>query len=266
MTLINVEDQVRIHVQDLGRGPAVVFVSGFGLDHELWDRQVRVLTAAGYRTVCVTQRGHSHSDHPLHGYGIDRLSADLICVLETLGVTDATLVGHSFGGQVSFHTAANAPHLVSRLALIGSNAVRASRSAEFPFGAPPDDIVAQMVAAEENDRIASRHRLIETNFGAPPDPRIVDWLMRIWMRMPSWSAVACYNTYLRTDLVHEIDKVGQPVLQVNGTADRVHSRKGSAWLHARLSNARMVDMDCGHFPMLEAPGEFDAILLDFLGT
>ncbi|MCX2930110.1 alpha/beta hydrolase [Mycobacterium sp. CVI_P3] len=264
MPMIDVEDQVRVHVQDLGTGPAVVFISGFGLDHELWDRQVRVFTEAGYRTICITQRGHGQSDHPLHGYDIDRLSADVRHVLETLGVASTVIVGHSFGGQVAFHTTATAPHLVSRLVLVGSNAVRASRSEDFPFGAPPDDVIAQMVEAEETDRVAARYRLIQTNFAVEPDPRVVAWLMGTWMRMPSWSAIACYSTLLRTDLIAEIPAVRQPVLQINGTADRVHSAKGSHWLAARLADSRMVELDCGHFPMLEAPNEFDEVLASFL--
>jgi len=264
MPMIDVEDQVRVHVQDLGSGPAVVFISGFGLDNELWDRQVRVLTAAGYRTICITQRGHSLSDHPLDGYDIDRLSADVLGVLTALGVESTVIVGHSFGGMVAFHTAALAPQLVSRLVLVGSNAVRASRSADFPFGAPPDDVVAQMVKAEEDDRVAARYQLIQTNFAVEPDARVVSWLMGTWMRMPSWSAIACYNTLLRTDLIAEIEKVRQPVLQINGTADRVHSTKGSHWLKSQLADTRMVELDCGHFPMLEAPEEFDKVLGDFL--
>lgn len=266
MPLIDMEDQVRIHVQDLGHGPAVVLISGFGLDHDLWDRQVRVLTAAGYRTVCITQRGHGASDHPLHGYDIDRLSADVIEVLDALDIDNAAVVGHSFGGQVAFHTAATAAHLVSKLVLVGSNAVRASRSDKFPFGAPPDEIVAQMVAAEQTDRIAARYQLIQANFAAEPDPRLVDWLMGTWMRMPTWSAIACYDTLLRTDLLHEIDLVRQPVLQINGTADRVHSTKGSYWLKSQLPDTSMIELDCGHFPMLEAPDEFDRALLEFLST
>jgi non-heme chloroperoxidase len=264
MPRIDVEDRVRVHVQDLGTGPAVVFISGFGLDHELWDRQVRVLAGAGYRTVCVTQRGHGGSDHPLHGYDIDRLSADLVGVLETLGVGDATVVGHSFGGQVAFHTAATAPHLVAKLVLVGSNAVRASRSEDFPFGGPPDEIVAQMVSDEETDRIAARYRLIRSSFASEQDPRVVDWLMRTWMRMPTWSAIACYHTMLRTDLLHEIALVCQPVLQINGTADPVHSAKGSHWLNSRLCDATLIELDSGHFPMLEAPDQFDRALRAFL--
>jgi non-heme chloroperoxidase len=264
MPLIDVEDAVRVHVQDLGSGPTVVFISGFGLDHELWDRQVRVFTAAGYRTVCITQRGHGSSDHPLHGYGIDRLRADVITVLDTLAIETAVIVGHSFGGQVGFHTAAAIPDRISKLVLVGSNAVRASRSEQFPFGAPPDEMVEAMVHTEETDHIAARYRLIQQNFAGDPDPRVIDWLMRSWLQMPTWSAIACYNTLLRSDLMDEIDRVNQPVLQIVGAADRVQSARGAQWLRSHLEDARIVEFGCGHFPMLEAPAEFDDAVLTFL--
>src|ERR1700737_1365543 len=109
MAFLDVGDGVRIHVQDLGGGPAVVLISGFGLANDLWDRQVRVLTGHGYRAVCVTQRGHGRSDKPLGGYDIDRLASDLIAALNTIGICDATLVGHSFGGQVAFRASSRAP-------------------------------------------------------------------------------------------------------------------------------------------------------------
>ncbi|WP_246398291.1 alpha/beta fold hydrolase [Mycobacterium vicinigordonae] len=262
--MINVEDQVRLHIQDLGTGPAVVFVSGFGLDHELWDRQVRVFAAAGYRTICVTQRGHGSSDHPLHGYEIDRLRDDLVAVLETLRVRDVVLVGHSFGGQVAFHTAVVAPYLVSKLVLVGSNAVRASRSDEFPFGGPPETLVAHMVQDEIQDRIAARHRLIRSCFASEQHPGVIEWLLRTWLRMPSWSAVACYQTMLRSDLVHELPEVRQPVLQITGKADPVHSGGGARWLQQHLVDATLTELGCGHFPMLEAAEEFDRILAGFL--
>ena len=137
MAFVDVDDGVRIHVQDLGDGPAVALISGFGLDHELWDRQVRLLTERGFRVLCVDQRGHGFSDNPLHGYDIDRLAADLVTALNRLEIGSATVVGHSFGGQVAFRAAATAPELVTALVLVGSNGVRASRSESFPFGGPP---------------------------------------------------------------------------------------------------------------------------------
>jgi pimeloyl-ACP methyl ester carboxylesterase len=264
--LIEMEDGVSIDVQDLGTGPALALISGFGLDHQLWDRQVRVLTGAGFRVLCITQRGHGHSDHPLDGYGIDRLAADVVAVLERSAITSATLVGHSFGGQVAFHAAAAAPQLIAKLALVGSNAVRATRSDSFPFGGPPESTLATVLHNEIDDRFSARYHLIESTFAGEPDPRLVDWLARTWLKMPSWSAVACYRTMMTADLIAEIPAVRQPVLQINSTADPVHSAKGSRWLNARLRDATLVELDCGHFPMLELPNEFDEALLAFHRT
>jgi non-heme chloroperoxidase len=265
MTFFDVGDGVRIHVQDLGGGPAVVLISGFGLDNELWDRQVRVLTGQGYRTVCVTQRGHGLSDKPLRGYDIDRLAIDVIAALNTIGIRRSTLVGHSFGGQVAFRVSALAPDVVTRLVLVGSNAVRASRGEGFPFGAPPEPILEAMIADEQEDRVAARYRTIRSGFGSEPDPRVVDWLVRCSLRMPSWVAVPCYRSMLTTDLLADIPRVAQPVLQIIGATDPVHSAKGARWLQQQLPDAQLVEIpECGHYPMLEAADAFDAVLGKFL--
>jgi non-heme chloroperoxidase len=264
---VEVDYGVRVHVQDVGAGPAVVLVSGFGLDHELWDRQVRVLVEHGHRVVCISQRGHGLSDQPLHGYDIHRLATDLIVALERMGVADACAVGHSFGGQVSFHASALESRLVSRLVLVGSNAVRASRSEDFPYGAPPETILEALVADEHQDRIAARYKTILSGFGGEPDHRLVDWLVRCSLRMPSWAAIACYRSMLTTDLLAEIPRVTQPVLQIIGSTDPVHSAKGARWLQQQLPNSTLLEIpDCGHYPMLEAADAFDAALVKFVAA
>jgi len=267
MPFVTVDHDVRLHVQDLGDGPAVVLISGFGLDHQLWDRQGRLLTEAGYRVLCLDQRGHGRSDAPLGGYDVAQLATDLLTVLDERGVSDATVVGHSFGGHVAFRAAAASPDRVSRVVLVGSNAVRASRSEGFPFGAPPQPMLDAMIADEHRDRVGSRYRTITSGFGAEPDPRLVDWLVRCSLQMPSWAAVACYRSLLTTDLLADIPRVTQPVLQVIGAADTVHSAKGARWLVEQLPDSRLVELpDCGHYPMLEAADTFDAALREFLVT
>jgi len=265
MPFVDVGDGVRIHVQDLGAGPALVLISGFGLTNELWDRQVRVLTEQGYRAVCVTQRGHGHSDKPLRGYDIDHMAHDVIAVLNTMGIRDATLVGHSFGGQVAFRVSACAPELVARLVLVGSNAVRASRGDGFPFGAPPEPILEAMIADEHQDRVGARCRTIRSGFGSEPNPSLVDWLVSCSLQMPSWAAVSCYRSMLTADLLADIPRVTQPVLQIVGAIDPVHSVRGARWLQQQLSDATLVEIPgCGHYPMLESADAFDAALSDFL--
>jgi pimeloyl-ACP methyl ester carboxylesterase len=263
MPMIAVDDGVRLHVQDLGKGPVVVLISGFGLDQSLWDRQVRVLTAAGHRTVCITQRGHARSDQPLGGYEISRLSADVVAVLDALAISSATLVGHSFGGQVAFHTAAVAPERATKLVLVGSS-IRASDLDAEAWRAKTDPIVAKMVQVETDDRISARYELIRSSFAVEPDPRLADWLMSTFMQMPTWAAIASYDTLLRANFVRELALVRQPVLQINSKRDPVHSVNGGRWLHDHLHDPTLVELECGHFPMLEMPIEFDHALTRFL--
>jgi pimeloyl-ACP methyl ester carboxylesterase len=148
---------------------------------------------------------------------------------------------------------------------VGSNGVRASRGPGFPFGAPAEPMLEVMIADEQEDRVGARYRTIRSGFASEPDSRLVDWLVRCSLQMPSWAAVACYRSLLTTDLLADIPRVTQPVLQIIGTADPVHSAKGARWLVQQLCDARLVEIaDCGHYPMLEAADAFDAALSKFL--
>jgi pimeloyl-ACP methyl ester carboxylesterase len=264
MPYVDVDAGVRLYVQDVGDGPPVVLVAGFGLDHQAWDRQVRVL-AERYRVICVDQRGHGRSDKPLDGYEVPRLALDLRHALEQAEVQECALVGWSFGGQVAFRVAADAPRLVRALVLVGSNGVRASRSPGFPFGAEPEKLEAALVTAEQDNRLRARRAALASGFASTPDDDTLRWLLGCSLRMPSWAAMACYRSMLHADLTPDLPRITMPVLQVVGAADPVHSARGARWLTQRLADARLAEIDgCGHYPMLEAPGEFDAALLGFL--
>jgi len=264
MPFIEVEPGIALHVQDVGQGRPIVLIAGFGLDHAVWDAQVREL-AAGHRVVCIDLRGTGGSDKPYDGYGIERLVADVHAVLERLDLRAATLVGWSFGGQVLFRLAAKHPERIAQLVLVGSNGVRASRSDAFPFGAPAEALEAQLVPGERADRLAARRETMLSGFCEPPRPDILEFLVARSLQMPSWAAVASYATYLHADSVDLVERIAVPVLQLRGAADPVHSAKGARWLRERLADARLVELaDCGHYPMFEAPGPFSEALAGFV--
>jgi pimeloyl-ACP methyl ester carboxylesterase len=261
MSLIEVEPGVSVYAQEVGSGAPVVLIAGFGMSHEVWDAEVRELAGAGHRVVCIDLRGTGRSDKPLGFYSIGRLASDVSTVLEALDLAEVTLAGWSFGGQVSFALAASSPERLKQLVLVCSNGVRASRSEAFPFGAPPESLLAALVRGETEDRIASRYATIASGFAGEPDPRVVEYLVRIQLQMPSWAAVACYESYLLSDLVGSAGDVKLPVLQILGAGDPVTPVDGARWLQERLPDARLVTLeDCGHYPMLEAGPAFGAAL------
>ncbi len=263
-SLIAAQPGVRLFVQDIGSGSPVVLVAGFGLTHALWDRQVRILAHAGHRVIAIDLRGHGKSDKPLDAYRVVDLAADLAAVLDSQDIHDATVVGHSFGGQVCFALAAERPDLVARLVLVSSNAVRTTRSNEFPFGSRAEDLLPGLLEGEEGDRIRARRQTLASAFATPPTDGTIEWLLAMSLEMPSWVGTACYRSLMKTDLTAYVTRVRQPVLQIAGTSDPVLSTRGAKWLNERLADAQLVTIpDCGHYPMLEAADTFDRALLDF---
>lgn len=263
--LVEVEPGVEIFVQDVGAGTPVVLIAGFGLNGEAWQGQVEPLTAAGYRVIALDVRGTGQSSKPLQGYGIDDLADDVLSVMDQLGLPDAVIVGWSFGGQIGMRVATNAPDRVTGLVLVGSNGARASRSEEYPFGPDGKDLEERLVHLERTKRIATRRRTIASAFAAEPDPDVVGWLLRMQLQMPSWAAIASYPTYLHTDQIADLPVLTMPVCQIMGNVDPVSAIEGAAWLQERLSNGRLITLECGHYPMLEVPAAFDAALLECLG-
>jgi pimeloyl-ACP methyl ester carboxylesterase len=262
--LVEVEPGVSIHVHAHGAGRPVVLIAGFGLNGEAWQGQVEPLTGAGHRVITLDVRGTGHSSKPLQGYGIDRLAADVIAVLDHLELPTAAVVGWSFGGQIGMRVAAHHPDRVQDLIMVGSNGVRASRSAEYPFGPDGADLEGRLVHLERTKRISTRRRTIASAFAVEPDPDVLAWLLRMQLQMPSWAAIASYPTYLHTDQIADLPGLKLPVRQIMGAADPVSPIEGAAWLQERLPDGGLTTLDCGHYPMLEVPAAFDAALLAFL--
>lgn len=262
MPHVEVEPGVRLFAQDLGSGPPVVLIAGFGLSHPVWDAEARELTGAGHRVVCVDLRGTGSSDKPLHGYDLERLTDDVETTLRELDASKAAMVGWSFGGQVAFNLAARGGALVSKLVLVSSGGVRAGPT----FGAPAEKLLAALQAGERENRLAARRKTIASGFAGEPDADTLSFLIDVQLRMPSWAALACYETYLMTDRVKALPSVTIPVLQIVGDEDAATPRDGQEWLAAQLADSRIVTLDgCGHYPMFEARSAFRFALLEFLG-
>ncbi|MGQ0621249.1 MAG: alpha/beta fold hydrolase [Panacagrimonas sp.] len=81
--------------------PAVILLHGGGQTRHSWSRAQHDLVARGYHVINFDSRGHGDSQWSEDGgYSLDRLVADLRCVMATLSVKPA-LVGASMGGMTA---------------------------------------------------------------------------------------------------------------------------------------------------------------------
>ncbi|HEX7303074.1 alpha/beta hydrolase [Lentzea sp.] len=104
-------------------GAAVVFTHGTMDAHETFDPLVPFFVDAGYRTVTWDLPGHGASSSGGLDFSVPGAAADLLALLDGLGVERAVLVGHSLGGYVSQKAAIRAPGRVLALALIGATSL-----------------------------------------------------------------------------------------------------------------------------------------------
>src|SRR5215218_5209857 len=98
---------LQFHYQQAGTGPDVVLIHGVTGDLSIWFlcRAMQAL-GASHRVTAYDLRGHGYSDVTPTGYTSADHAADLLGLLDALGVDRAKLVGHSFGAVVALHAAA----------------------------------------------------------------------------------------------------------------------------------------------------------------
>ena len=106
-----------LHVVDEGAGPPVVLLHAGIADLRSWDALAPRLVAAGYRVVRYDSRGFGQS--PTEDVEFSN-RADLVAVLDGLGIGRAALVGNSRGGSLAFDTAIESPERVVAVVGVGA--------------------------------------------------------------------------------------------------------------------------------------------------
>jgi 2-succinyl-6-hydroxy-2,4-cyclohexadiene-1-carboxylate synthase len=107
----------RLHVQSYEqRGEPVIFLH-FGTGHLGMWRPVLPWFVPDYWVVTADLRGHGDSDKPADGYTIANMAADIVGVMDHLGIPKAHFVGSSMGAEVSLRLAAEHPERVIDLVL-----------------------------------------------------------------------------------------------------------------------------------------------------
>lgn len=103
---------IRIHFRTIGQGPAIVLQHGFTDSMEGWAAAGWVEPlATAFRVILIDARGHGQSDKPATpaAYAPAHRVADVLAVLDALGIRHCGFVGYSMGGWIGVNLAARAP-------------------------------------------------------------------------------------------------------------------------------------------------------------
>jgi pimeloyl-ACP methyl ester carboxylesterase len=245
----------------LGGGPTVLMLHGIGGGHLAFAPQVETLASCGYRAVAWDMPGYGHSA-PIEPYTFKGLAQSCVHLIESLKCDKVTLVGHSMGGMVAQEVVARRPELVSRLVLCGTSAA---------FGKPDGDWQREFVAERTAPLAAGKSmaELAETLVpqlvgpgSLPEGVRLATHCMGLVPAATYRRALECIVTFDRRNM---LDHIGVPTLLIAGEHDRNAPPAVMRKMAATIPRSTYIEMKgIGHLQNLEAPEDFDNLLLNFL--
>jgi len=271
---------VRIHGHDIGyrrtgSGPAVLLVHGMAGSSATW-RAVMPALGADHLVVAPDLLGHGESAKPLGDYSLGAYASGLRDLLGALDVGPVTVVGQSLGGGVAMQLAYQHPELVERLVLVNSGGLGREvswilRALTLPGAEYVMPVVFPGFVREAGDALG--RALVRIGIRAPS-------LEEVWQAYASLTETANRQSFVRTlraviDLggqsVSASDRLyltaGMPTLIVWGDRDPIIPVAHAYAAHDAMPGSRLeVFEGIGHFPHVECPDAFVAVLLDFLAT
>jgi len=112
---------ITLHCVDHGGdGPPLILLPGLNAGAAFFGGLVGAGLSPAVRVLAVDLRGRGLSDHPEEGYSVAETGLDVIGMMSALGIDRAAVGGHSYGGLITYHLAAEHPERVSRAVVIDS--------------------------------------------------------------------------------------------------------------------------------------------------
>jgi pimeloyl-ACP methyl ester carboxylesterase len=242
------------HALDPGK-PTVVFVHGAGLDHSTFGLQSRYFGYHGRNVLALDLPGHGRSEGPPLP-SVAAMADWVFKLLESAGIGECSVVGHSMGALIALECANRHPGRVERIALIG---------VAYPMKVSE----AFLDAARRNDFSAYDMETIwghaaQVPLSGNPNPGMWmygDALARLRRLAPG----VLYNDLKAChEYVSDFANVKCPVLLVLGKRDVMTPPRSAQALKEILktSKTKIVELS-GHSLMAEAPDATLDALIEF---
>ena len=251
-------DGVRIRYELIGDPglPVLVMSHSLGVDLAMWEPQMAAL-ASHVRVLRYDTRGHGGSSIPDGPYTAADLGSDVVGLLDVLGIGKASFCGLSMGGVIGQWLGINAQDRIEKLVLADT---------------------AAKIGTDEgwNTRIATVRRegldsvipgTLERWFTAPFRAAQPETIARTAASLRATSVegfMACCAAIRDADFRGSIAQIRVPTLVITGSDDPGTPPADGQFLADSIAGSRYVEVPAAHLSNVEAAGEFNEALLEFL--
>jgi len=242
--------------------PVVVLIHGLGLTRQsTWDEIAPVL-ARRFRVLSYDLPGHGESALPEGEVSLSTLAAQLVALMDELGIGRAALVGFSLGGMINRRAAMDHPDRVSALAILNS---------------PHERGEAQQRLVEERARATG-----EGGPAATIDATLERWFTDGFRHDHPWTVAAVREVVLANDhqnyarhrqvlaegvveLIRPNPPLSHPALVMTCEHDSGSTPAMSWGIAGEMTEADVVIVpDLQHLGLIEQPELFSGPVTDFL--
>jgi pimeloyl-ACP methyl ester carboxylesterase len=267
----------KLHVAELGSGPPVVLLHGWPQHWWTW-RALMPLLADRYRVLAPDMRGFGWSEPTPRGYRKEELADDVAGLLDALGIDQAFLVGHDWGGVVGFlvclnhsdrvrrYVPMNTGHLWPTLSLKGVPKQLGAMTYQGLLATPglgrrinaSPRVVGKVVGAitKQTDAVVPEYaEQFAPRFADPARGRAASQVYRTFQlyEYPRWVRGLYADRRLTT-----------PILWLHGISDPFFKPGMFRDIVDHADDVRIEYLpDCGHFPQEEQPALVAGHLREF---
>jgi len=260
------------------RGRRVLLLHGFPQTSWAWRHQLSALADAGFRAVAPDQRGYCEEARPLEvgQYALEHLVADVVAVADALEMDTFDLVGHDWGGMVSWLVASRHPDRVRSLAVVSTPHPLALQHAQLGGDREQTARAATMAAFMEPE-VPERFLLgadgtgrglatLLTSSGLDESTAQV-YVMEMTRPGTMTAALNWYRAMGRDELM-DITPITEPTLYVWSSGDAALGRTAAeATAECVAAPYQFVVLDdVSHWIPETAPAELSKLLIDHLST
>lgn len=263
----------RMHYAEAGSGDPVILQHGWPQHWYAWRNQIPAL-AERYRVIVPDLRGYGWSEAPRSGYEKAQFAADVVALMDELGIERARYAGHDWGAAAGWILAMDHPERVERVAGL-------SVPPPWRKGPPPPQAIAVFLTYQSlistpvlgafTVRNGFGNRLMKTSRS------VGEWTeQELAIYDQPWSepghdnaAVQTYRTFLTKEMpaqlrgelsgkrlnVPSLVIMGRRELLATGLQPEVYEKKGD--------DVRTKFVDSNHWAAEERPEDVTRLLLDF---
>ena len=237
--------------------PVVMLSNSFLTDYGMWDFQVHAFTAK-YRVLRYDPRGHGDTQASAPPYAVDLLVADVVGLLDALGIGRVHFLGLSMGGVVGQRLASRHPERLMSLLL-----------SDTACHLPPESAWDDRIALATSKGTGAFVQPMTTRWLTPAyyerRPEIVAKLGAMIAKTSVDGAIGCAQALKTMNQASILPGIKVPTLIVVGARDVGTPVSAAEFLHREIAGSTLAIIEeAGHLPNIEQAETFNRTVLDFL--